>query len=474
MVFSSNIFIYIFLPLCIISYYALKFLFKDKSFQIRNVALTIFSVLFYLFGSGRYTLILISVVCISYFSALLMNGNENSKRKIGIVAILLDLLILFFFKYFNFVYNSFSTLFNNRFHIKLIDLPQIFLPIGISFYIFQSLSYIADVMNGKVQIQKSFGKLLLYISFFPQLIAGPIVRYSDMENEINYRVESTNDFFEGLCRFIVGLAEKVLIADVLGESVDKIYSLGTDQLTQSLAISAAVMYSLEILFDFTGYSNMAIGIAEIFGFHFKENFDSPYTSKNMTEFWRRWHMSLSGWLRDYVYIPLGGNRKGKTRTYINLCIVFLICGIWHGANWTFLAWGIYHGFWLVVERVLKNKFDFALKSILGNAICFILVVFGWVLFRADSIGSSVEFIKTMIGITKPTGFIYHKYSYFVNVHVIITSVFALVVSFIPANMIKKVVQKSSVVNSVLMMILLVLCMIFMSGTSFNAFIYFKF
>ena len=472
--FSSNIFIYAFLPLCVISYFFIKWLIKDKDFKVRNGILIFFSLFFYLFGSGRYILILISVVCISYFSGVLISKYKKHAKLISVLAILLNLGLLIFFKYFNFLYSSISSLANDHFHVSLAALPKVFLPIGISFYVFQSVSYIADVASGKVRVQKNFFKLLLYISFFPQLIAGPIVRYSDMEYEITKRSENIDSFYHGFCRFIIGLSEKVLIADVLGESVDKIYGAGFDQLTQLLAISAAVMYSLEILFDFSGYSNMAIGIAEMFGFNFKENFDRPYTSQNVTEFWRRWHMSLSGWLKDYVYIPLGGNRKGVLRTYLNLSIVFLICGIWHGANWTFLIWGIYHGILLIIERILKNKCKFQLKSVYGTAITFIFVTFGWIIFRSSNLKSFISFISTMLGITKPTGFLYYDYKYYVNNQVIVVAIFSLILSFLPTDRIKEFLKKHVILNSILMVVLLILCMIFMSGASFNAFIYFKF
>ena len=268
------------------------------------------------------------------------------------------------------------------------------------------------------------------------------------------------------------MAKKVLIADVLGKSVDSLFALPSGELTVALSWFAALMYAMEIYFDFSGYSDMAIGMAMVFGFHFHENFLRPYESKNMTEFWRRWHISLSSWLRDYIYIPLGGNRKGIKRTYLNLCIVFLICGIWHGAAWTFVIWGIYHGLLLVIERVLKEKKHFKLSSWYGNIVTFILVLLGWVIFRCESIPECIDFFKAMLGLNVKADYIHYGFSYYVNWQTLIVLALAFIMSVFPVEKIK--IRLPKVIRSIGLVLLLCLSMIYMSGASFNAFIYFKF
>jgi alginate O-acetyltransferase complex protein AlgI len=335
------------------------------------------------------------------------------------------------------------------------------------------MSYVIDVYKGEIAVQKNPFKLALYISFFPQLIAGPIVRYSDVAQAIDHRKESLDDFYQGFCRFIIGLSKKVLIADILAVPVDNIFALPAENLTFTFSWIAVFFYTLEIYFDFAGYSDMAIGMARMFGFHFKENFLLPYTAKNITEFWRKWHVSLSSFLRDYVYIPLGGNRRGTARTYRNLGIVFLLCGIWHGAAWTFVLWGAYHGLWLIIERVLKNKKGFMMKGVAGQVVTFVLVMLGWTIFRADSIAQLGTFLRTMFGMGQAGGFGYYKLSYFVTPLVAFSAAVGLLISVVPFTKVKERLDRSFV-KGILCLGLLALCMVFMADASFNSFIYFKF
>jgi alginate O-acetyltransferase complex protein AlgI len=282
-----------------------------------------------------------------------------------------------------------------------------------------------------------------------------------------------DDFYQGFCRFVIGLAKKVLIADILATPVDNIFALPAESLTFSFSWVAVFFYTLEIYFDFSGYSDMAIGMARMFGFHFKENFLLPYTATSVTIFWRKWHISLSSFLRDYVYIPLGGNRRGTARTYLNLGIVFLLCGIWHGAAWTFVIWGLYHGFWLIIERILKNKKGFQMKGIAGQVLTFVLVMLGWTIFRADSLAQLGTFLRAMFVMGQASGFAYYKLSYYVTPLVALSSAVGLVISVVPFTKTREWLNKSWV-KGILCLGLLALCMVFMADASFNAFIYFKF
>ncbi len=390
-----------------------------------------------------------------------------------ILAVTGNIGLLFWFKYFNFTSANIISLINKIFDKAYENPFSIALPIGISFFTFQSISYVVDVYRGIAPVQKSFSKLALYISFFPQLIAGPIVRYTEVMEEMDHRQENINDFYHGLCRFIVGLSKKVLIADVLYPSVNKIFALPVQELTVALSWSGACLFMLEIYFDFSGYSDMAIGMARMFGFHFHENFNMPYISQNITEFWRRWHISLSSFFRDYVYIPLGGNRKGVSKTYANLAIVFLLCGFWHGASWTFLLWGAYHGCFLIAERMLRYKWHFAMKGMAGNVVTLFIVLFGWVLFQCDTVTSAIHYLKAMFGMNQLAEHLYYQYAYYVDKEVIFTACVGFFLAIFPCYKIKEK-WNCSLWKGMFCIILLLLCMIYLSDASFHAFIYFRF
>lgn len=377
MLFSSMIFLWLFLPLVFCSYYLI-----DKRFK--NILLLISSIIFYAWGGVSYSLIMLSSIIINYIFALLIDkaieDNDLKNKKIYLaLCIIINLSILGYFKYTNFIISIINSLSQN----KIIELTNIILPIGISFYTFQALSYVIDVYRGHNKAQKNIFNLALYISFFPQLIAGPIVKYHDIENQILNRNESLENIFYGIKRFIYGLSKKVILANMFALSCDEILKQPADELGTALVWCASVLYTLQIYYDFSGYSDMAIGLGKMFGFNFLENFNYPYISKSIKEFWRRWHISLSTWFKEYLYIPLGGNRKRKLFTYINLLIVFFATGLWHGASYNFILWGLFHGFFLVIERIFlgklleKNK----LKFINHIYVIFVFVI-GWVLFRA--------------------------------------------------------------------------------------------
>ena len=388
MVFSSNIFIFFFLPLTIWGYY-----FLGKKFQ--NIFLLFMSTLFFAWSQPHYLWIIILNICVNYLGAVVIDNitNKEIRKIVFVLDIIINIGILFYFKYFNFAVDSINKIFDSGFKID-----TIILPIGISFFTFQGLSYVIDVYKKEVAAQKNILKVALYILLFPQLIAGPIVRYSDVEAEINKREVSLEDFSHGLERFIIGLGKKVILSDVLATMVDGIWQRGVEHNTVGIAWLGCIAYTLQIYFDFSGYSDMAIGLGRIFGFHFRENFDMPYISKSITEFWRRWHISLSTWFREYVYIPLGGNRKF---VYRNLAIVFLLTGLWHGAAWNFVLWGVWHGAFILLERYLKKNKKFnTIKCAewIKRIYTLLVVALGWVLFRAGSIGEAIAYIKTMFGV----------------------------------------------------------------------------
>jgi alginate O-acetyltransferase complex protein AlgI len=413
MVFSSNIFLFAFLPLTLIFYLLLP-----KNRAVKNGILLAFSLLFYAWGEVQYLgLLLVSIVA-NYFFGLRI---EKSKSLIA-PAIAFNLVLLGYFKYANFLVENLNQIFSLQIENQKIHLP-IHLPIGISFFTFHAISYLVDIYRGKCAPQKNIFDLALYIAFFPQLIAGPIVRYNFIEKYLTKRRHSWFFAAYGIRRFIIGLGKKVIIANPLGEFADAIFSSPLSEINAGLAWAGLACYSLQIYFDFSGYSNMAVGLARIFGFKFPENFNYPYISRSIKEFWRRWHISLSAWFRDYVYIPLGGNRVSLSRQYFNLVLVFFLCGLWHGASWNFVIWGLFHGFFLVMERLMETRFNhppleggsklFAASrrgpltdspwvrrlSLKGRVIAHLYAIFvimiGWVFFRSPDLAHALGFLQTM-------------------------------------------------------------------------------
>ncbi len=397
MVFSSSIFLFLFLPICLAGY-----LLAGK--RLRNTALLLASLFFYAWGENLFVvLMLFSIICNYFFGILVEHDKRNGRKglRVLILAIAVNLGLLLFFKYTNFLVNSANEVLG-FFSVGPVVFPQVHLPIGISFFTFQALSYVIDVYRQETGAQKNLVNIALYISLFPQLIAGPIVRYRDIASQIAVRQTSFDDFFYGAQRFITGLGKKVLIANVLGRTADYIFSLPTEVIPMSLAWLGAVAYTLQIYYDFSGYSDMAIGLGRMFGFRFLENFNYPYISTSIREFWRRWHISLSSWFRDYLYIPLGGNRKGEGRTYLHLLLVFFLCGLWHGANWTFVIWGLFHGCFLILERLaLTQKILAAVPNAVRHLYVMVTVVIGWVFFRAETLDYAIGYLRAMVTVSTP-------------------------------------------------------------------------
>ena len=385
MLFPSITFLFYFLPIFLLCYAILPF---------RNATALLFSTLFYMWGEGLFVLVLFVSVVLNYVSGRLIDsGSDEHHRKLflslGVVA---NLLLLGYFKYFGFLIANVLAL--ESFNPELI--PH--LPLGISFFTFQSISYLVDVYRRDATPARSIWDLALYIMMFPQLIAGPIVRYSRVARQIRRRTIHFNYVLHGLLFFSIGLAQKVLLANNMAGVADSVYALPTGALSTPIAWTGALFYTLQIYFDFAGYSNMAIGLGLAMGFKFPRNFNYPYISTSITEFWRRWHISLSSWFRDYVYIPLGGNRGGGLRTYCNLFIVFLLCGLWHGAAWTFVAWGLYNGFFLFLERWRIGRILTSLPRAIRHFYALLAIVIGWVIFRADTLPEAAYFLGYMFGL----------------------------------------------------------------------------
>ncbi len=388
MVFSSLEFLCIFLPAVFLLYTVIPV------HKVRNGLLIAFSLVFYAYGEPVYVLLMILSSLVNYLCALWIGKSEKQKKLPLIIAIVFNLGTLVLFKYTG----MFVTAFNSVTHLS-VPVPDIILPIGISFYTFQALSYVIDVYRGEVGVQKNYFKVLLYISFFPQLIAGPIVKYRDIAGQIDNRSQSLEQIAQGLRRFVCGLAKKVLIANTMGQVADIIFAQSTSELGFLSAWLGAAAYLFQIYYDFCGYSDMAIGLGKMFGFTFKENFRYPYGARSVQDFWRRWHISLSTWFKEYLYIPLGGNRKGKARTALNRIIVFFFTGLWHGANWTFVLWGLWHGLFLLLEEYLP--FLKKLPKVLGHIYTMLVVLLGFVVFRADTIGYGFGYIGRMFSFGSP-------------------------------------------------------------------------
>lgn len=471
MVFSSFVFLSVFLPVVLILHSAIK------NQTIRNGLLLAASLLFYTYGEPVYIILMIASALYNYFFALLL--SKYQKKVFLVLAIVVNIGVLCAFKYTDFLLASLNTAFGLS-----LPLPEISLPIGISFFTFQALSYVIDVYRGEVRVQKNYAKVLLYISLFPQLIAGPIVRYQDIEQEINHRTVNLQQTAFGLRRFIVGLSKKVLIANAMGVAADYVFNCGATNINILAAWIGAIAYLMQIYYDFSGYSDMAIGLGKMFGFHFKENFEHPYISSTIQEFWRRWHISLSSWFKDYVYIPLGGNRKGKVRTVLNRLIVFFLTGLWHGANWTFILWGLFHGFFLLLEEAIPQIRK--IPKVLLHIYTLLVVTVGFVVFRADSISEAFLFITKMFsGFDFSAGMT--SFALQTLTPYFIVMLIAAILCCGPISKLTKRIgqletketltnmeQCIQVLTFVLSWVLLAWCMIRLAGGSYNPFIYFRF
>lgn len=464
MVFSSMVFLCIFLPVVFLLHLLLP------GIRAKNGMLLLASLAFYAYGEPVYVILMIASAFVNYLSALLIGKNPAGKKAVMAVNVILNLGVLVLFKYTGFLAESVNTIFGTA-----IPVPSIRLPIGISFFTFQAMSYVIDVYRGVTGAQKNFGKVLLYISFFPQLIAGPIVKYHDIAQEIENRTQTVDGVTDGIRRFVVGLSKKVLISNTVGLVADTLFEADVSGLNAAAAWIGAVSYMLQIYFDFSGYSDMAIGLGEMFGFHFKENFNYPYISGNIREFWRRWHMSLSGWFQEYLYIPLGGSRKGKIRTVINKFIVFLCTGIWHGANVTFLFWGLYHGCFLMLEEIVPaiREEGGKVKSFFQHVYTLLVVLIGFVFFRADSMHQGAAWIKTMFtGFGSNTAAMSLALEQLTPLYLVTAAVGT--VACCPVKMLVKKGRAYEAVTAAGSLALLLLCMLSLASGTYNPFIYFRF
>lgn len=467
MVFSSTVFLFLFLPIVLLLYFNPL----CKSRKYRNYVLLIFSLLFYAWGEPVFVFVMICFIIFDWLIALLMEqASKQTVRKLCVLlAITAHMIVFFIYKYLTFTCENINLLLK-----KDVFSVSIALPIGISFFTFQMLSYVLDVYWKKAQAQKKLTHVALYIAMFPQLVAGPIVRYKTVAAEIESRQENRKDFVEGMARFIVGLAKKVLLANYFGILTDNIFTLfETSFISIALAWLGAIAYTLQIYFDFSAYSDMAIGLGRVFGFHFAENFNYPYIASSVTEFWRRWHISLSSWFRDYIYIPLGGNRVGKVRHIINLFIVWLLTGIWHGADWTYIAWGLLYFCVLVLEK----KTDFTKKlGWFSHIYTMLVVILAWVLFRSNSITQAIAYIGCMFGVNAK-GALDSIFIEYIN-----QGKWLLIMGIVTAipyykRITQRLLRKESVYNAAKaawLLVMFLFTMACMVKSTYNPFIYFNF
>lgn len=471
MVFSSTIFLFIFLPLVLGGYFLLKE-------EYRNVFLLLVSLAFYTSGEPKFVFVMIASILINYIAGLAIHHAKKNYTLLGnrvvlIIGVAANLGLLFYFKYLDFFIGTVNNIGGLN-----IPLKNIALPIGISFFTFQGMSYILDLYMGKVEVQKKFINIALYVSLFPQLIAGPIVRYKDVNDQIDARTCTVDKFAIGIRRFVVGLAKKVMIANQVGIIADQIFGVPANENTISIAWLGIICYTVQIYFDFSGYSDMAIGLGKMFGFDFLENFNYPYISTSVTEFWRRWHISLSSWFRDYIYIPLGGNRRGNV--YFNLLVVFFVTGMWHGAAWNFIIWGLWHGMFLIIERIFKKKgIQLNIPKPVKWVYTMLIVLIGWVLFRSPDLTYAVKYVGVMFGISS-------RQTIGMNVFWYLTpkAICVLVGAFIAAiptkNYIKRCISVlentwyKQMLSNVYVIALFFFSIMLVMTSTYNPFIYFRF
>ncbi len=466
MLFSSMTFVYMFLPIVCLIYLCSKK-------ELHNGILLAASILFYAWGEPRYLAIMFLTIIVNYLGAIAVEKWEKHKKLSLILTVIVNLGFLAYFKYFNFVIDNINHLFSAD--IKLVE---VILPLGISFYTFQAMSYLIDVYRGDCKAQRDFYKLALYICLFPQLIAGPIVKYHDIAEQIDSREVNFDKVQYGVKRFIIGLSKKMLIANTLGAIADKIFIQAPDTITPLVAWLGAVSYSFQLFFDFSGYSDMAIGLGAIFGFKFMENFNYPYISKSITEFWRRWHISLSTWFKEYLYIPLGGSRCSLKRTCFNLGVVFLLTGLWHGASWTFVVWGAWNGLFIILEKITgwnKEAKGFWINFSKHIYAIFVFVL-GWVLFRSDDLGYAFKYIKNMFGLVHIHDISY-ALPYYIDTYEVIMLIAALVCSIPVFKNILNVKKENKFLYGLIniwLLFLFLLSSATIAASTYNPFIYFRF
>ena len=475
MVFSSTFFLFGFLPAVIIIYFGQGLLFQQK---LRNAVLLFCSYLFYLYGAADFLLILILSTLIDYLLGRLIQRSLKPTSLWLVLSLIFNLGLLAYFKYANFFIGEVNSAITN-FGLSSIEWQEVIFPIGISFFTFKKISYIIDVYRDKSSALDNFVDYALYIAFFPQLIAGPIVRLSHISSQLEDRVETWDFFYQGAMRFCWGLVKKVMIANSCGRIADAIFNLDLELLDTKIAWLGSITYTLQIYFDFSAYTDMAIGIGMLFGFTTPENFNRPYSAVSITDFWRRWHMTLGLLFRDYLYIPLGGNRRGDVRTCFNMALVCVLCGFWHGANWTFLFWGIYHGMFLILERVSGIRDIPSDKiQILRRSITLLIVIVGWVMFRSEDISQTAGFLGAMFTITDLP--LSYELSLALNYRDVFFTLVALPVFFLRGDFsaIDSITGKKNTIlmfaSAMMILLLLPYCVALILGGSGGPFIYYRF
>lgn len=470
MLFSSVTFLFTFLPITLILYFIVPQ-------RMKNFILLVASLFFYAWGEPVYIVLMILSILFNYACGLdLEKKKEDPKaaRISVIVAVVVNLLILGFFKYFGLFLDTINTVFSANIQYRTLALP-----IGISFYTFQALSYVIDVYRGKIKTQHNVLNFGLYVSMFPQLIAGPIVRYEDIEVQLTKRKITVDKFGEGCMFFIRGLAKKVLLANTVGEVYTQIASLQAGTFSALTAWIGCISFAFQIYFDFGGYSDMAIGLGKMFGFEFLKNFDYPYTAKSITDFWRRWHISLSTWFREYVYIPLGGNRKGTSRTIVNLMIVWALTGFWHGAAWNFLAWGLYYGLILIIEKFVLGDLIAKLPTFVQWLYSIVLVLIGWVFFFSPDLGYAFQYLGTMFG-PNAVGFADTQALYYLTSNWLLYLLCIVASSSFGFGLMQLAIRRPGngrqkrMVAGVVYLVLFLLSVVFLISGTFNPFLYFRF
>jgi len=466
MLFSSMVFLWVFLPICLIGYHLIQP-------KYRNMFLLIASLIFYAWGEPKFVFLMILSIVINYVFAILIEDHPKNKKLYLILGVVFNLVLLGYFKYFNFLIDNI----NHILHAQ-ITVETVILPIGISFFTFQIMSYLIDVYRmPEIKAQRNIFDLGLYIALFPQLIAGPIVKYKDVEKELVNRNVSLNDFAYGAKRFIIGLGKKVILSNNLAVTVDLIFAQSIGEMNSIVLWLGIIGYAFQIYYDFSGYSDMAIGLGRMFGFHFQENFNYPYISSSIKEFWRRWHISLSTWFKEYLYIPLGGNRGGIVKTYRNLLIVFFCTGLWHGASWNFVIWGLWHGLFSLLERTSFGVF-LARRKVFNKIYVFLVVMIGWVFFRAETLPLALAYLKGMfiwnsIG-SVPTGML-------IGNRFMVTLIIAILLCGFLQTAMQKYKPKENIVDekiswsdTIVLPIILMVCVICLVSGTYNPFIYFRF
>lgn len=467
MVFSSIVFLYLYLPITLIVYFI-------TPARLRNIWLFIVNLIFYGWGEPVYIILMLISILLNYVVGIYVGKYREEKnrtaRRILTVNIILNVALLVFFKYFDFLIESLAVIpvFSE---LKPLGIA---LPIGISFYTFQAMSYPIDVYRGETKYQKSFLKFGTYVALFPQLIAGPIVRYTDIAESLEERNIDAARIAKGIRRFVIGLGKKVLLANNIGQLWDVYHSISPEQLTVTGAWLGAIAFTFQIYFDFSGYSDMAIGLGEMLGFTFLENFNYPYISKSITEFWRRWHISLSSWFKDYVYIPLGGNRKGWKRQIVNILIVWSITGLWHGASWNFLLWGLYYGILLMIEKLFFYEKLKKAPAWLAHTYAMVLVVVGWMIFAIEDIHELIAYLGIMLGMGG-ADFISSQVMYYLKNYFFVLIVLVLASLPVGKNIYKKIKEPVKIVFEPLAIALaLIVCTAYLVDSTYNPFLYFRF